>query len=708
MEMKIRGLDCETYSPVNLLVHGAVRYVNHPEFRVLLAAVSQDAPDIASNAVETKVIDFTQGYEEAKEILESMLAGSYITAHNAMFEHLVLERLGIIIPNSRFIDSAVVSRVAGLGSKLEAAAPQGLGIDKLPSGKEGIQLFCIPGTYQMENGDDAFDPKVIEDHPEQWLQFKEYCALDASLSLSLVSELSMACDEHEMVYSTLTMEMNCAGWNVDLPLVEEMNRRYLANVDEEIAQFRALTGAHTLNLNSHPQLMAWCKERGVTAKSFDETNVAKMLDRIGRKIDTLTDADKIAKLREVQHLLRTKQTMGGSSLKKLQTIIDTAYTCEHGKTTLYDQYLHAGASTTLRTTGKGVQMQNLRRMGDSPDDVTELFDPNVHWSNDKLSHNLRQVFTASQEAGFLIIGDYRAVESRGLAWYAGEDWKLDTYRQGLGVYEMQASKFFDVAYDDVVKEQRLFGKVGELSCGYQAGAEAVQGFAEKMGVPLTHGEATKLVSDFRNANPKTVQFWLDLQRALEEAYEVGMSHVRIPEGSIDFYTGDTVPSLQKQTKDDRLKTLIIKVSVPCKDDVFEFRRIFHGLYREGRSFNYWKPSARKTGDLWVPDFVDPKTKRKKKYSVYGGKLAGVLTQSLCREIFMNGLTTAYLWTMGSTNVELVGQFHDEMVADWTPGSHVLDPDLDASVAMIEKIMSTTELPNFPLEADVKYAYRYTK
>jgi DNA polymerase len=706
--MDLVGLDFETYSPANLPKVGLKNYVMDPEFRVLLAAVSRVSDDPAYSA-ETMVIDFTDPEDTDPVVsLATFLEDKYIVAHNAMFEWACLMRLGISVPFTKFIDSAMISRVAGVGSSLEAAAPQALEVDKLPSGKEGIQLFSIPGTYQMEKGDDAFDPQVIEDHPQQWSQFKEYCAMDAALSLTLATQLVAMIHDSEPVYNAITMRMNSIGWTVDMDLVRAMNDQFLANVDEEVEKFRQQCDAPDLNLNSHKQLVEWCKARGVNAKSFDELAVEKTISRITARLEKIGDDDPKAQgYREVLLLLHTKQAMGGSSLKKLQTIMDTAYTHDDGTTTLYDSYLHAGASTTLRTTGRGVQMQNLRRLNGKPDDVTEVL-AGKRWSNDRLSHNLRQVFTASQPDGFLIVGDYSAVESRGLAWLAGEEWKLDAYRQGKDVYKEQAAQFQGKEVSEVTPDDRQFGKLGELSCGYMAGANAVQSFSEKIGMHISHGEAAKLVSDFRTTNVKTVQFWVALQSALEEALDLGLSQVAIPQGTIEMHVADCIPSLKNQEERSDLKTLLIKVSIPTKDDPFTFTRIFHGVHRNGRDIQYWKPSARKTGDLWVPDTMDPKTKERRRFTLYGGKLAGVLTQSLCREIFMNGMTDFSLWASHTENVDLIGQFHDEMVVDWVPEIKATDPDLGITIGTLEKVMSKTTLPSFPLACDVKFAYRYIK
>src|SRR5690606_5011480 len=108
-----------------------------------------------------------------------------------------------------------------------------------------------------------------------------------------------------------------------------------------------------LNFNSFPQLKKWCEARGVKAKSFDEKHVEQMLVQVRKRMQGMKPTDhKYIDYLQVEELLRIKQVLGGSSLKKLQTIIDQ--TGHDGR--LRNQYVHAGAGQTLRTSGKGVQM----------------------------------------------------------------------------------------------------------------------------------------------------------------------------------------------------------------------------------------------------------------------------------------------------------------------------------------------------------------
>jgi hypothetical protein len=314
------------------------------------------------------------------------------------------------------------------------------------------------------------------------------------------------------------------------------------------------------------------------------------------------------------------------------------------------------------------------------------------------------VFTASDPDGFLIVGDFSSVESRGLAWQAGEQWKLDAYFAGKDLYKVQAGKIFGKHEAHVTKAERQVGKVGELACGYGAGGPAVQDFARKMGVDLTETEAAKLVRDWRGANPLIVDYWRYLHQALMDAVEFGGRHpIHLPHGMVEVWATAAPESLRKQTRDPDLRSLKVGMGVNGQE---VFRRVIHGASLVGRNIHYWKPSERKTGDLWVDTWTNPKTKRQQPFTVYGGKLSGLLTQSLCREVFFNSLRDVHgrLSPFPGVNVQLVGQFHDEIVLDWTPGAVTLESTKD----MLNDCMTSTSLPGFPLAADIKHDYRYTK
>jgi DNA polymerase len=697
---RVIGLDFETYAVTDLPTNGLDNYVNCEFFTPLIAAVKY----VNNRGVTVReVFDFVRDPEAARGGLWYLVRDPEvrIAAHNAGFEQAVLSRMGMPVPSEKFIDTAVLARAAGAAGKLEAAAPQLLGLDKVETGFNLIKLFSIPGKYQATSGLGDFDPQIVVDHPQEWQEFSRYCQVDADLSYDLAMLLLPLMSDKELANTAVTMDMNNVGWFVDMPLVEEMQRRYLDNVDRAIENFRDLCDAPDLNMSSFPQLQAWCKERGVRASSFDETSVQKMRTSLTKRLEAMgIDEPKRSGFEEVLELLHTKQVMGGSSLKKLQTLIDRVGPGSR----LRDSYLHIGAGATYRTSGRGVQMQNLKRLNGQGDDVELLYDPNVSWPNDQLASNLRQVFRASHPNGRLIVGDFSSVESRGLAWQAGETWKLQAYARGEGIYEHQAAKIFNVAYEAVTKQQRQTGKVGELSCGYGAGPEAVQTFAAKMGVELSLQEATLLVKDWRDANGDIVRYWYELDAALKAAVGGIRSTVKIPHGWVQILPVPAPESLREQTHDQDLVSLRVSMILTTGETVLT--RVIHGAHLKGRNIGYWKPSERKTGALWVDRFMNPKTKRVQMYSMYGGKLSGILTQSLCRELFFDSLRSVHDWTRMFSNTLLIGQFHDEIVVEWWPEAGM--PDLGVTMQAMEMRMRSTVLPGFPLDAEIKSDFRYTK
>lgn len=695
------GLDFETYGDVNLPERGLDNYVNGEFFQPLIASMFwRDEWGVANK----DRVDFVENYDVAVIKLRNLLDGRRIIAHNAPFEQAVLDSIGINIRPDRFIDSAVVARAVGAAGKLEAAAPQLLNLDKIETGWDLIKLFSIPGDYQENNGHLAFDPQIVLDNPDKWEEFKHYCDVDAELGYAIVEQYLDWQPLRELAFNAITMEMNNVGWHVDLELVERMNEQYKQNLVDTLAEFRTLWDPdEKLNLNSLPQLKAWCAERGIKASSFNENNVASLLRKIEKKLATMgQDEEKYLDYVAVQTMLRTKQTLGGSSLKKLDVILRNT----GSDSRLRDQYLHCGAGQTLRTSGRTVQMQNIKRLGANPDDVSDI----RLWDNVKLAQNLRQCFTATDPDGALIVGDFSSVESRGLAYLAGEDWKIAAYKEGKDLYKVLAEKIFSVSYNAVTKTQRQTGKVGELSCGYGAGPGAVVSFAEGMGVTMTEAEATVLVMDWRLANPKIVELWNKLDAMLQAVVRGGAKREVTTVANGRYYVVvehvDTPLSLLKQHG----TAQSIRVQMSSKDGIVILNRYFHGCYMRGRNICYYKPSELKSGKLWKQTFTNPKTKQEQYYSVYGGKLAGILTQSFCREIFFWVLREVAVWADRHSNVQLIGQFHDEMVLDWgTDETARTGISLEAAKADLEQMMSDAgPFVGFPLGAEIKHDYRYTK
>ena len=120
-----------------------------------------------------------------------------------------------------------------------------------------------------------------------------------------------------------------------------------------------------------------------------------------------------------------------------------------------------------------------------------------HSKMDVLSSLLRPCLIAAPGKN-LCVADLSNIEGRVLAWLAGEEWKLQAFRDfdagtGHDLYALAYAKSFGVTPETVMENKatgdgsmRQIGKVQELALGYSGGAGAFSTFAALYGIDLEH------------------------------------------------------------------------------------------------------------------------------------------------------------------------------------------------------------------------------
>ena len=715
------ALDFETFSGVNLKDVSYNQYFNDPQyhpqrcgfFGTLPPAFSGHAaydtllPYQMPNGHLAGQLDFLQHPKHATAIVEAIhVLDRHVVLHNRSFD---TKAISALVPNSitsqvSYIDTAMLSRRLGGSSNLDSAVRQWMtNIVKMPEGRRLLKKFSLCDTPPTA---DAVK------HDPDWALYGEYAYQDARLAFHLaqffISIFGLATVLQMGQEQGITDAMNDIGWPVDLDAVDAMLARQKHNTLHSIEYSHIMHGVpENFNYGSFQQKKEFCLARGVNAKSFDEASVTELLD----KCETRALTHRSARLEQVISMLTTLQQIGGSSLKKLPVI--KKLTDSDGR--LRDQYLHCGAVQSLRTTGVGVQMQNLPRLSRTTVDFDKLEDPIHNASNTVLAGNLRRLFKASCPGGQLIVGDFSSIESRGLAALAGAQWKLREYQAGRDMYKVLAAKQFNIDYSDVTPEQRTFGKVGELACGYGAGPESVRGFAKGMGVKLDPAEAANLVRGWRDTNPEIVELWKLLDDTFHLCVATKQPQV-LAQGNFSFDFRPIGTPLSITNMHPGAKSFSVRATTP---DRSRFDRYFHGVYERGSQLVYHKPSSRVTGDPWTDSFTDPKTKQRKHFTIYGGKLTGILTQSLCRELFFKKLEQVTTDFQFVKNVNVIGQFHDEIILEWIPEAAFQRSDRLAwgrfdqlisqasAVDSFKKIMNSS-LSWLPISASIGMNERYIK
>ena len=218
-------------------------------------------------------------------------------------------------------------------------------------------------------------------------------------------------------------------------------------------------------------------------------------------------------------------------------------------------------------------------------------------------------------------GDYASVEAVILACIAGEQWKVDAFREGVKIYEHMADKVHGLAPGTVSKashpQERQDGKTGELAFGYQGALGAWLKF-DSSG-RHSDDRIIDICKAWRAEHPNIVQFWHALDDAAKEA--VANPGERYVVGQIAF-----------QTVDEWL-TMILP---------------------NGKRLRYYKPELRSSMPQWhqpaVKDkckagtcdcqprmqvtYMAQKTGQWQRVTTYGGKLAENCAQAVSREILM--------------------------------------------------------------------------
>ena len=141
---RVMGVDIETYSSVDLIKSGVYRYVEAPDFDVLLIGYSYDDEDEV-HVIDTMSIDRDTD-EELRSFCEALMNPDIIkTAYNANFERTCLARwLKEPMPPEQWQCTMIKALTLGLpGSLASSGAALGLPEDKLkdPQGKALIQYF---------------------------------------------------------------------------------------------------------------------------------------------------------------------------------------------------------------------------------------------------------------------------------------------------------------------------------------------------------------------------------------------------------------------------------------------------------------------------------------------------------------------------------------------------------------------------------------
>ena len=502
--MKSLNIDIETYSSVNLAKSGVYRYVEAPDFEILLFGYSVDGGAV-------QVIDLACGEKIPTDILGALTDESVTKwAFNAGFERVCLSRY-IGLPTGEYIAPAswrcsmVWAATMGLPLSLEGVgAVLGLEKQKLTESKELIKYFCQPCAPTKANGQRTRNYPYHA--PEKWSAFKKYNARDVETEMSIqVRLVKFPVPDRTWEEYHLDQEINDRGVALDMTLVQAAIAIDGRSRSELTTAMKKLTELD--NPNSVQQMKQWLADNGLETDTLGKKAVAELLKTAPP---------------ELAEVLALRQQLAKSSVKKYQAMENAV--CADGRARGMFQFY--GANRTGRWAGRLIQMQNLpqnhledlaesRALVSCGDfDALKMLYEDVP---DTLSQLIRTAFVPKKGAKF-IVSDFSAIEARVIAWLAGEQWRQDVFAKGGDIYCASASQMFKVPVEKhgINGHLRQKGKIAELALGYGGSVGALKAMGA-LDMGLTEEELPPLVDAWRQANPKIVQFWWAVDRAVMDA-----------------------------------------------------------------------------------------------------------------------------------------------------------------------------------------------
>lgn len=718
-------IDFETRSEADITKVGGWLYSCHPTTEVLCCVIS--LADVAGNDITVliKSNDLTHAHKciGGAAFLRScvMDKNTIFVAHNAFFEqavwqNIMVERHGFpSIPVERWRCTRALAWAHGLPGNLDGATkalklPQ----QKQADGKRLIKLLCQPQTNKR--GARPADGKFWRQHekPEEFQKLYDYCIDDVLATRALFNRLRPLTPYEQQIWE-VDQRINQRGIQLDVPLLERANAFIEYHKYQNAIEFQKLTGIDRASLRA--QFQNWVNiAHGAywdEFVEFDENGenpqtVERLVPTVGQSVwidntqagtikQLIANPQTLPEVKTVAELYQQAQKTSLIKYEKALTMAD-----EYG---IYREVGNYYGAHTGRWTSWGAQWQNPPR----PKHKIEAVIKDIHTNSYRdfeflygsvtmpLSSMIRGLVIA-RPGKKLYVGDYVQIEARGLSYLAGDEAKLDLYRQGMDVYSQGASELFGVTVDKHNNgDKRQAYKVLELANQYGGGIRAGERFAKAYDFdpePLfdmfwsTASEDMKRKAEWslknykgnvdpvdwlsdkaalavdlfkqrwRQANPKIVRYWEYLEDAVKAAIH---THKPVVVGAVTWFV----------------------------NDIFLYCRL-----PSGRDIVYPYPDVSSDGSISY--WGDDNGKFVKQYT-YGGKLSENVTQAFCRDFLA--------WAL--VDLEMNGfppilHLHDEAICE-------VDEN-DDRFEQFKRVLGQPRkwAPGFPIDTDCWTGVRYDK
>jgi DNA polymerase bacteriophage-type len=503
------------------------------------------------------------------------------------------------------------------------------------------------------------DPTQIywHDEPERLQALYEYNRIDVDLTVEIVRLLGFIPPQEQKVWE-LDAAINARGICCDVELLDaalQIGEQAAVELQEKIT-------AHT---------------DGEITSSAQTARIQKWLGRHDCEVSNIQEETLLGALKrpdlnaEARQLIKLRLNGAHAAANKLATMRHWVGSRSPHQTGVSLSRGHAGPLTSF-----GVQIQNLKKptIDDTVAGIAAVRTGNLPHMQARYERplgvvgDITRALIVPAPAHRLFIADLSGIESRGLAWLANEQSKLEIWREfdrsqqaELEPYRLLAREF-GFQGDNA----RNLGKTADLAFQYQGSLGAWRRLA-----PEDDKTPDEDVRRFRNAwvqrHPNIEKFWRTSVRQAVNAIE---------------HPGER----------------------------FTVARI--AFIREGRFLHMELPSGRRIRYPYPRIYADERSKSftfrdagggrwewyhvlKLGRGVFGGLLAENATQALCRDIFVEAMLR-----LEAAGYPVVAHLHDEFVCEVPEGFSNLEE--------FRSIITTPPAwaPDFPIATKARIADRF--
>ena len=677
--------DLETYSetPIN---DGAHRYAENAEV-LLFAWAVDDGPvrcwDVTEHAAPRSLIEAIAQCDEA-------------WGHNSgMFDRIVLKHQmpEFLCQEHKHRDTMVQALCHGLPGSLSALCDifrLDSDVAKDKRGKQLIRMFCMPQPANQK-----LRRKTRETHPNEWREFIEYAKSDITSMRILHQKMpkwNYPNHEFELRLWQLDQKINNEGIYVD----HDLATKAIEAVDAEQASLAGRTHEATNGVVSSATqrdalLNFILAEHGVSLPDM-------RADTLERRLADASLPD------GVRELIGLRLMASTSSVSKYKRVIR----CASGDGYLRGVIQFSGAGRTGRDAGRLFQPQNLMRPTLEAAEIETGIEAIKAGCADLITDNVMELCANAMRGVIiaplkskLVVADLSNIEGRVVAWLAGEEWKLQAFRdfdKGIGedLYKVAYGKAFKVDPKTVTKLQRQIGKVMELFLAYQGGVGAFVTGAATYGIDLDSLDAD-IPADVWAEAENFYEWTMEMKRpafglkpstfmmcdSLKRLWRRAHPNIEMLWHGIENGTHRALDEAETPIQ-------VNRVSVIRKGN---WLRI---VLPSGRALSYPAPRV-EDGKLSFMG-INQYSRKWSRISTYGGKLVENMTQAVARDVFKSCYPRVL-----EAGYRIVLPIHDELIT-YAPDGELYN------AKHLSQLMATNPrwAQGLPLAAAGFEAYRYRK